>query len=359
MPTPGPPPVTLARMRPPYEPATAAPNRLQRAGEAAARIGSLRPADPRVRRGLYAGIAIIVVFGVVLAGVSAAGDLPDVEWSLQPWALALAVASMSALLLCGAGLWRRLLRALGPEIAPARARAIWFTSGLGRYVPTGLLLPVLRVAMSEREGVPKRVCLASVTYELALSLTAGLIVAAYFVIDLPDLGGEAARYAIVALPVVALVLLHPRVFHRLADLILEQLGRPALPLVLPFSRVLSFTALYAGTYVLGGLAVYGVACCVYPVDAGDMVVITGTFAVANVVSFLAPVLPGGLVAREAAMTLALAPVMPAAPALAVAVLSRILHLTLESTFAVITPLWARRVERRHPSPAAEAVSEQR
>jgi uncharacterized membrane protein YbhN (UPF0104 family) len=315
---------------------------MRRAGEAAARIGSLRPADPRVRRGLYVGIAIIVVFGVVLAAVSAAGDLPDIEWSLRPWALALATASMVALLLCGAGIWRRLLKALGPELDPARARAIWFTSGLGRYVPTGLLLPVLRVAMSEREGVPKRICLASVTYELALSLTAGLIVAAYFVIDLPELGGQGARYLVVALPVVALVLLHPRVFHYVADFALEQLGRPPLPLALPFGRVLAYTAQYAGTYVLGGLAVYGIASCVYPVDAGDLVVVIGAFAVANVVSFLAPVLPGGLVAREAGMALALAAVMPAAPALAVAVLSRILHLTLESALAVVTPLLARR-----------------
>ena len=36
------------------------PTRLERAGDVAARAGSLQPWDPRVRRGLHAGIAIVV-----------------------------------------------------------------------------------------------------------------------------------------------------------------------------------------------------------------------------------------------------------------------------------------------------------
>jgi hypothetical protein len=39
-----------------------------------------------------------------------------------------------------------------------------------RYVPTGALSLVVRLVVAERLGVPKRVCLASVVYEVALSL---------------------------------------------------------------------------------------------------------------------------------------------------------------------------------------------
>jgi hypothetical protein len=47
--------------------------RLERAGDLAARAGSLRPADPNMRRGLHAGIAIVLVLSVGLAIVAALG----------------------------------------------------------------------------------------------------------------------------------------------------------------------------------------------------------------------------------------------------------------------------------------------
>ena len=55
------------------------PTGLERAGEVAARASSLQPSDPRVRSGLHAGIAIVVVLSVGLAAFTAAGDLPDID----------------------------------------------------------------------------------------------------------------------------------------------------------------------------------------------------------------------------------------------------------------------------------------
>lgn len=316
--------------------------RLERAGDIAARVSSLEPSDPRVRRGLHLGIAIIVVLSIGLAAFATAGDIPDVDWRFHPVALALAVIGLTLFLLANAEIWRRILRALGPELAPRRSMAIWFTSGLGRYVPTSLLLPVLRAAMSEREGVPKRICLASVAYEMAMFFTAGLILAAYFVIDLPDLQDAPGRYLVIGLPLLALIALQPRVFHTLADRVLTRLGRAELPLSLPGGRVLEFVGLYALTYLIAGLSLYALAQSVYPVGADDLVTVVGAFAVGTALSILAFVLPGGLVAREAGIALALSPVMPAAPALAVAVLARIVQMGLEVLLALITPLLAKR-----------------
>jgi hypothetical protein len=333
-------------MTPSGGPTTSSPTRLERAGALAARVSSLRPADPRVRRSLYAGIAIIVVLGIGLAAFTAAGDLPDVDWRFRPLAIFVAAASMAIALLATAEIWRRILLALGSEIPPTRARAIWFTSSLGRYVPTSLLLPMLRVAMCEREGAPKRVTLASVVYEFALFLTAGLFLGAYFVIDLPDLQDNPGRFLVLVLPIVAITCLQPRIFHNIADRVLARLGRAELPLSLSGARVLEFVGLYGLTYVLFGASLYALAECVHPVGAGDIVTVVGAFAVGTAISVIAFVLPGGLVAREAAIALALSPAMPAAPAVAVAVLVRILQLAIEVPLAVLTPLLARRAERR-------------
>jgi glycosyltransferase 2 family protein len=316
--------------------------RLERAGHMAARAGSLQPSDPRVRRGLHAGIAIVVALSVGLAVFATLGDLPEVDWRFRPLGPALVVIGFGSCLIAHAEIWRRILAALGPELPVRRSYAIWFTSGLGRYVPTSLLLPVLRAAMSERVGVPKRVCLASMTYEAAFVFTGALILGAYFVVDLPALQGAPGRFLVVALPVLALVALHPRIFHPLADRALNRLGREKLPMVLPMGRVLEFVGLYTLTYVVAGLSVYGLAQVVYPVGSDDLAIFVGAFAVGTTLSVIAFVLPGGVIAREAGIAVALSPVMPAGPAIAVAVLARIVQLGLELIGALVAPLVARR-----------------
>jgi glycosyltransferase 2 family protein len=311
---------------------------LVRAGSLAARAGSLQPADPNLRRGLHAGIAIIVVLGVGLALIAGLGDFPDVDWRFRPLAIGLAIAGLAAFLVAAPELWRRLLRGLGPDLDPLAAQEIWFVSGLGRYVPTSVLLPMLRVAMSARDGVPGRITSASVVYEFSIFLSANLALAAYFVITLPDLAGDWERWVVIAVPFVALVGLQPPIFHPLADRLLVRLGREPLPLSLSGRRVIEFTALYCAEIVVAGLAVYCLAQVVYPVGADDLPTVVGSFAVGTGLSIVAFIIPGGLGAREAAMALALSSVMPTAPAVAIALLSRLIQLGLEVVLALVA-LW--------------------
>jgi uncharacterized membrane protein YbhN (UPF0104 family) len=168
------------------------------------------------------------------------------------------------------------------------------------------------------------------------------VVSAYFVITLPDLEGIWQRYLVLVLPALALIAIHPRVFHPLADWALTRAGRAKLPLSLPFARTLEFVALYAAACLIAGLGIYCLAQAIFPVGADNLPTVVSSYAVANTVSILAFVIPGGLGAREASMAAALAPVMPTAPAVAVAVLSRILQVALEVVFAFGSTVLARR-----------------
>jgi hypothetical protein len=321
------------------------PSRLERIGTFAARASSLRPADSRVRRGLHAAVATVVVASAAFAIVAAIGDFPSVSWRFRPLALGLSLVGFAISLIAAAELWRRILATLGSNLDPRRSTAIWFVSGLGRYAPTSLLLPVLRAAGAEREGVPGRVTLASMAYEVGLSSTAAMIIGAYFVVDLPDLSNSPGRFLILALPIVAFVVMQPRFFHTFADKALARLGREPLPISLSAAKVLQFVALYAATYVIAGLSLYALAQSIYPVGVDDLVVVVGAFSVGTALALLAVALPGGLVAREAGVALALSPVMPTAAAIAIAVLSRIVQVALELTGAAIAPIFARRSQR--------------
>jgi glycosyltransferase 2 family protein len=318
------------------------PTRLHRAGELAARVGSLQPADPTARRALHVVVGIVVVLGVALAVIAGLGDFPEINWRFRPFALALAVIGTAGFLVASAEIWRRLLRALGQELRPLPAQEIWFVSGLGRYVPTALLLPMLRVAMCNRDGVPGRVTSASLVYEISLLVTANVVLGAYFVITLDDLAGDWQRWIVLAIPVIALIGLQPRFFHSFADRVLKRMGREPLPISLPGRRVLEFAAVYVVAMVVLGLAVYCLGQSVYPLGADYLPTVIGSLAVGTGLSMVAFIIPGGLGAREAGMAVALGSVMPAAPAVALAVLSRLLQLGLEVAGALLTLWLARR-----------------
>ena len=324
------------------EPRSPERSRLERAGDLASRVGSLDPGDPIMRRGLHIAIGLVVLLGVGLAVWGTLSEFPSIDWQWRPVSFGLGVLGVGLFLLANAELWRRLLRSLGGELPPLPATTIWFVSGLGRFVPTSLLTPMIRTAMAEREGVAKRVCLVSVAYEIGLALTGALVVGAYFIIDLPDLSGDWERFLVIAFPVVALVALQPRIFHRVTARILERLGRRPIPDALSSARIFEFLALYCGVYVLAGLSTYALGQSVYPMGSDDIVTVLGAFAVGTTLGVIAFVLPAGLVAREAGLAVALSPIMPAAPAVAIAVLSRVVQIAMEVLLATATQVAVRR-----------------
>jgi hypothetical protein len=279
---------------------------------------------------------------LALAVVSQWSKLPDVRWRFEPGWLAAAVLALVAFQWVHAQLWVMMIHALGAPIPALRGISIWSITLLGRYVPTNVALAAGRMALAEREGVPKRVCAASLVYELSFTLAGASLIGAYFVVTLPDLRDTPARWLVLAIPAVTLTLLDPAVFHRIADGLLRRLGRATLPASLSRPQVAWFTLLFTASFLVAGFAVYAFAEALHGVPAGDAGTAMGAYSVGFAASVLAFVLPGGLGAREGAMTAALSPILPVTVALAVAVAVRLAQMAVEVGYAVITPLLVRR-----------------
>jgi hypothetical protein len=209
-----------------------------------------------------------------------------------------------------------------------------------------MLMPTLRIALAQREGVPKRITLASLVYEAALALAGAIAVAAYFVIQLPALHDRPSRWLVLALPVAAVIALHPRVFGPVTAFALRRAGREPLPLALSVSKLLLLAAMYAASFVLAGASLYALAQGVHALDADALPRILGAFAIGFSASILAFVLPGGLGARELALVAALSPVMSAPVGLAVAIASRLVQVAIEIVLAALTPVIAARADAR-------------
>lgn len=321
---------------------TDSPTLLERLGAAGSAATSLRGGVPRWQRVLMIAMVVAVVAGLALAVASQWAKLPDIAWRFRPAWLAAALVALIAFQWVHAHLWVSMIHALGAPIPLLRGVSVWSITLLGRYVPTNVALAAGRMALAEREGVPKRVCAASLVYELAFTFAGAAIVGAYFVVTLPDLRGVPARWAVLAIPAVTLTLLDPAIFHRLADAALRRLGRATLPVSLTRPQVAWYTLLFAGSFLVAGFAVYALAEALHGVPSGDASTAVGAYSVGFAASVIAFVLPGGLGAREGAMTAALAPILPVTVALAVAVALRLAQMAVEVLYAAGIPLLVRR-----------------
>ncbi len=208
-------------------------------------------------------------------------------------------------------------------------------------------MPIVRVRISQTRQVQGDVCLASVVYDGALVNCGAACVAAYFVIALPALRGDLLRWVVLALPLVAVSALHPRVFATLSRSLLRRAGRLPLSAHLTLKQLLSFTIGYIATFARAGFGLIAVVLMLHPLTWHGIPAVTGAMSIGSIASAFAFVLPGGLGAREAALVIALSPVLPTfAATTAAAVMIPLIQLGVEVILALLLPWVARRYDIR-------------
>jgi hypothetical protein len=196
--------------------------------------------------------------------------------------------------------WDFTLRFLGHPIGLRRAQVAWGQPLLARYVPGSVLYVLGRVLLSERAGVPRRITIASIVYEQATSATSAIVVAAYFIINHPDLQGQPIRWAVLLLIPAAIILLHPRVFGPLANRALKAFGREPLPEVISLRGVLSLIVFYSLNWVVVAFGIYCVARSVTSVPFDDVLLVGSAQAIGYFAALVTLIAPAGLGVRDAA-----------------------------------------------------------
>lgn len=318
------------------------PTLLERAGAAAAGVGGVASHGSRRQKVIQAIVATLIVAFLVAFLATQWNQLPDFEWRFRPGWLGLSLVAVAAFYVLQGEIWRHIVGGLGQRIDGRNGRAVWGKSLVARYVPTNALMVVGRVVMAERHGVKRRVCLASMVYELGLALATAVMVGAYFAITLPALEDQPARYALLAVIPLALVGLHPRVFGPLANFALRKLGRESLPATLSFTRIVLYSAAFLLVWATIGVGVFAFTSALHPVNAGDFAYIAASYPVAFCVAVLTFVVPGGLGTRDAALATALSAVLPVAVATAIAVAFRLAQTAVELAYVGAVTLVARR-----------------
>ncbi|HEX8688643.1 MAG TPA: lysylphosphatidylglycerol synthase domain-containing protein [Solirubrobacterales bacterium] len=340
---------------------------LHRIGEGAARIGSRPPRSKRVRLAIQLGIAVLVFGFLVLTVVNQWAEIKDegvhfhVAWLIPAFIILPCFYALSAL-----G-WDLILRFLGYRIGVRQAQVAWGQPLLARYVPGSVLYVLGRVLLSERAGVPRRITIASIVYEQAISATSAIAVAAYFFISHPDLQGEPLRWAVLLLIPALIALLSPTVFRPLADRALRAFGRDPLPEVISLRGIVALLAFYSLNWGVVALGIYCVARSVSTIPVSDIPVVGSAQAVGYVAALVTLVAPAGLGIRDAAFAWAVKVAVPAnsfAIGSLIAIAVRGVLTVVEVMFvAIVTALgrregWAIPTGVVHASPEEEAAMEE-
>ncbi|HEV7770300.1 MAG TPA: lysylphosphatidylglycerol synthase domain-containing protein [Solirubrobacterales bacterium] len=206
--------------------------------------------------------------------------------------------------------WDLILRFLGYRIGFGRAQVAWGQPLPARYVPGSVLYVLGRVLLSERAGVPRRVTIASIVYEQAISATSAIVIATYFIISHPDLQGEPVRWAVLLFTPAAVVLLHPRVFGPLVNKVLGAFGREPLPDVISLRGVLSLIAFFTLNWVVVSFGIYCVARSVTEIPFNDVLLVGAAQAIGYFAALVTLVAPAGLGVRDLAFAWAVKAAVP-------------------------------------------------
>jgi glycosyltransferase 2 family protein len=281
------------------------------------RLTGLRE-NPWLRAGLLTAAVGLAVYGLASQWPQVQADLAKLAWYDVAGAAVCAVAGLGCMMLA----WRALLADLGSPLPRPAAIRVMFVGQLGKYVPGAVWAVAAQVELARDHDVPRRRSGTASLVAMATTLAVGLIAAG---VTLPFTSANAARHYWWALAItpLAAACLYPPVNKFCLDLALKAMRRP--PLEKPVSaggmaRALAWTTL--GWLCYGAHAWFLIS--VYAGHAGHVFALSlGAYALAWSVGFLIIFFPGGIGPRELALIAVLAPVMPSASALVVALTSRV------------------------------------
>jgi uncharacterized membrane protein YbhN (UPF0104 family) len=302
-----------------------------------------RPAGGRTRWITVAALAVVAVFFAVTL-TARWRDVISLKWQPRPGVFALACVLLAVSYALVACVWGfALRRAAGTPVA-AGAR-IWFLSNLARYVPGNVWSFVGAVELARREGVARPVTLAVMAYTQVLSVGVALLAGLPVLLAEWTRLGRPVLLGAVAVAVVAGVAAAFR--RQLLALVRRRLpGLGGADLVPAPGTVALLVVGYAAYWAVTGLAFAALVASAYRLAPGDVPLVVAAFAAAYAVGFLSLLTPAGLGVREGVLVVALSPVLPAGPALVVALVSRVWMMVAELAGAGVAQLAAGRHRQR-------------
>jgi glycosyltransferase 2 family protein len=203
--------------------------------------------------------------------------------------------------------WRRILRAWGDRLGFLDAARIYFVSNLGRYVPGKVWGIGVMAELSRRKQVSVAAAAGSSIISTLVNIACGFVIAllaGWRAVDRVS-NGHAIVGAMLAAAVLLGLFALPIVLPPAVDLVRRITGRTITVGALPHRAITIAIVGNLVAWVLYGAAFQSFATGVIGGSAGSMWDYTAVYASSYVLGYLALAIPGGIGARESALTLLL------------------------------------------------------
>ena len=223
--------------------------------------------------------------------------------------------------------WRVLLAPRGIDLPFRESLRIISLSQLGKYLPGGFWQPVGWVGLGRSSGIAAGVGSVSIGMTMILIVAAALVVGPVLLV-LSHAAGSFV-WLLLVLPL-ALGLIHPRTLEVVLAFAARITRRPGLDVGgVPFNHVIVAFLLAVPVWLIHGTALLLTAHALH-MTGGGWALMTGAFAVAWSVGFLALPFPGGLGIRETVLVILLGGALTTAQGLLLVVVFRLVFIVAEA-----------------------------
>jgi uncharacterized membrane protein YbhN (UPF0104 family) len=265
--------------------------------------------------------AIATLVGIVIAVVGQREAIAEFDWSVSwPLLTASVLAFAAAPLVQGFSFWL-ILRTLGVPAPFSETMLIWSRAFLLRYAPSGALAIVIRVRGRDRLAATREQIYIATAYEQLAALLAGAIAS---VVCFVAAGFWPHWLALaIGIPAVAIaVALRPAFAGRLLRAVLKRRGLEV-PRLLRGRHLALATAVNLPAWAATGLGAFVLIDGMESSKNAGYLWLTAVYALAWLVGFVLPALPGGLGARDGMLVALLAARFGAGVASALAIAVRL------------------------------------
>jgi hypothetical protein len=265
--------------------------------------------------------AVATAVGIGVAVYAQREAIAEFDWSLPWWLVAGSVVAFAAApLVQGFSFWL-ILRLLGGSPRLLDAMVVWSRSFLLRYAPSGALAIVVRVRERDRLAASREQILVATAYEQLAALMAGAI-ASVACFAAAGFWPHWLALAIGAPAVVVGVAVRPAFAGRLLHAFLVRRGLDV-PRLLRGRHLALATAVNVPAWAATGAGAWILIDGMESAKDAGYFWLTAVYALAWLVGFVLPALPGGLGARDGTLVALLAARFGAGVASALAIAVRL------------------------------------
>lgn len=278
-------------------------------------------------------VGLCVLAGAIWLVVRSADDLQAAVSDLGLGAVIVAgVLALVGTILIGQ-VWLALLRGLGVGAPRVDASRVFFVSQLGKYVPGSVWPVVAQMEFGRQWSTPRRTMLTANILMLSLLSATGLITGAALLPWSTEDGLGRYWWTLLLLPPL-LVSLHPRTIPAVLDRLFRLVGREPLHARVSTRSMLEATFWSFAVWLVMGLHLLAFVRALGGVGFGAASAAVGGMGLAWAAGLIFIPAPAGAGVRDAVIVATFAPQIGAAPALAVALASRVLLLVADVLLAV-------------------------